>query len=184
MMNPPAFPTIRTFAANTPVGFEPKPMITMEQAKQEIHKEKALEKRLEGYEQLAKRVDTLDRERVKHIQEQMVHEDDWVVNGREEAVREKLKPKSEVVIEDVSEESEPYEPAAEPAAVAPTVYLWELDEPDIVRTVKEVGDRDAQTSFLMEREVSKLKLIAKKMGVAVGGLKAVIVGRIVAAINQ
>lgn len=184
MMNPPIFPTIRTFVANTPVGFEPKPMLTMEQVKQEIHKEGALEKRLAGYDQLAKRAEALDRERVRHVQHQMVDDDDWVVNGREEAVREKLKPKSEVVIEDVSEESEPYEPAAEPAVVQPKVYLWELEEPDIVRTVKEVGDRAAQTSFLGQRDVSKLKIIARKLGVSVGGLKAALVGRIVGAINQ
>ena len=184
MLNPPVFPTIRTFAANTPVGFEPKPMITMEQVKHELHKEDALEKRLMSYEQLAKRVDVLDRERIKHLQEQMVHEDDWVVNGRDEAVHEKMKPKSEAVIEDVSEPSEPYEAAAEPAVVPPKIYLWELDKPELIHTVKEVGDEAAQTSFLMEREVSKLKIISKKLGTSIGGLKAAIVGRIVAAINK
>ena len=119
-INQPSFNLVRPFAANTPMGFEPRPMPTMEQARLEIAKENALEKRLLTYDKLNETVNRLEQQNRQIYSDYLVDEDSFVNRGRDEKVREKLSPKSEVVIEDVSEASAPYEPAAEAAVSVPS----------------------------------------------------------------
>lgn len=167
MINPPAYNMVRPFAANTPVGFEPKPMLTMDQVKQEIHKEEALAKRLEGYDALAKRVEQLDREREKHVRDQMVDDDNWVSPSRDEVIHEKLvpKPKSEVEIEDISESVEPVRQPDEPNVVMPTFSIFELDKGDMIRQILNKGDRSDQSTYLKGIDNKHLQTISKKMGI-------------------
>lgn len=177
-INQPSYNLVRPFAANTPVGFEPRPMPTMEQAKLELSKENALEKRLLTYDRLNESVSRLEQQNRRLYSEFLVDEDSFVNRGREEAVRDRLSPKAS--IEDVSESSAPYEAAEEPAAVPPQIYIWELDKPDLIETIKGKGDKAARVSFLSGYENLRLKTIAKTLGVAVGrGIKSEMVANIV-----
>jgi len=115
----PNYNLIRPFVANTPMGFEPRPTLTIEQAKQELTKENALEKRLISYDKLNDKVERLEQHNKRFFSEYMVDEDSFANSSRDKVVHEKLSPKSEIVIEDVSEPSKPYESAAEPAVVMP-----------------------------------------------------------------
>jgi hypothetical protein len=178
----PNYNLIRPFVANTPMGYEPRPVPSIEQVKQELSKESALEKRLLSYDRLNEKVNHLEKQNRRFMSDFLVDEDSFVDEKREEVVREKMAPKSEVVIEDVSASSEPYEPAAEAAAVAPTVYVWDLDKADLIEKIRSKGDRKAQVNYLMGFENHRLKTIARTLGVSPGkNVKGAIVSNIVLA---
>lgn len=146
-INQPSFNMVRPFAANTPMGFEPRPMPTMEQARLEIAKENALEKRLLTYDKLNESVNRLEQQNRQIYSDYLVDEDSFVNRGRDEKVREKLAPKSEAVIEDVSESSAPYEPAAEPAVSVPSAEtspskMNEYELTEFLRELSKVGEAE------------------------------------------
>lgn len=136
MMNAPNFSTIRPFVANTPMGYEPKPMLTLEQAKTEIKKEDALEKRLEGFDRMNETMKRIEGQNQRLIQDRLVAEDSFVDWDREEQIHQSMKPSSSssslveeeekkpeagssVVIEDISEETPPIQQPARPAEIPP-----------------------------------------------------------------
>jgi len=178
----PNYSLIRPFVANTPIGFEPRPAPTIEQVKQELSKESALEKRLLSYDRLNEKVNHLEKQNRRFMSDFLVDEDSFVDDKREEMIHGKMAPKSEVVIEDVSSSSKPYEPAAEAAAVSPTVYVWDLDKADLIERIRSKGDRRAQVNYLMGFENNRLKTMARTLGVAPGkNVKGGIVSNIVLA---
>jgi len=178
-INQPAYNLVRPFAANTPVGFEPRPMPTMEQAKLELSKENALEKRLLTYDRLNESVNRIEQQNRRIFSEYLVDDDSFVNHGRDEVVREKLAPKSEVVIEDVSEPSAPYESAAEAAVSMPSVLLTDLDKPHLIERIKSQGSISAQYAFLNGYDNKHLVTIAKKVGSRIGRIKSDLVRLIV-----
>ena len=169
MINQPAYNLIRPFAANTPVGFEPRPMPTMEQARLEIAKENALEKRLLAYDKLNETVNRLEQQNRQIYSDYLVDEDSFVNRGRDEKVREKLAPKSEAVIEDVSEASAPYEPAAEPAVSVPSAET----DPDKM-------NEHELTEFLRGLSKEGEAVFRRKLWFGEGGLTSVSVDRYLA----
>ena len=183
MINQPAYNLIRPFAANTPVGFEPRPMPTMDQAKQELAKENALEKRLLAYDKLNEKVNHLEQQNRRFYSEYLVGDDSFVDHRREEAVRDHLAPKSEVVIEDISEERPAVEQPPAQEAVMPRVHLWEMDRQPLIDRIKQEGSKHAQESFLLGYENQRLRQIARTVGASQGQVKKDMVQKIISHLN-
>lgn len=175
----PNYNLIRPFVANTPMGFEPRPAPTIEQVKQSISKEDALEKRLLNYDRLNESVNRIEQQNKRIFSEYLVEDDSFVNRGRDEVVRERLAPRSGVEIEDISEERPAVEQPASSEAVMPTIYLWDLDREPMIERIKAEGSIAAQYAFLNRYENKRLVEIAKKVGSRIGRIKSDLVRLIV-----
>jgi len=158
MMNAPNFSTIRPFVANTPMGYEPKPMLTLEQAKQEIKKEDALERRLEGLDRISETVKRIETQHRQLLEGYMVEPDSFVDERRDSRIHEYMKPSSStsslvseseekkpeagssVVIEDISEETEPVKQPARPAELPPVNGVEGMSGDEIHRILGANGE--------------------------------------------
>lgn len=179
MITQPAYSLVRPFAANTPVGFEPKPMPTMEQARLELAKENALEKRLLSYDRLNETVNDLEQQNRRFYSEYLIGDDSFV-NPHRDVVREHM---PSVEIEDISEERPAVEqpPSVEP--IPPKVYLWEMDKGPMIERIKGHGSKNQQRAFLMGYENQRLRQIARVVGALQGQTKDTMVQKIVFHLN-
>ena len=180
----PNYNLIRPFVANTPMGYEPRPAPSIEHVKQELFKDNALEKRLLSYDKLHEKVNHLEQQNRRFYSEYLVGDDSFVNPSREEVVRERLAPKSEIEIEDVSEERPAVEQPSASDVIMPKIYLWELDRQPLIDRIKQEGSKHAQTVFLREFENQRLRQIARTVGASQGQRKDDMVQRIVFHLNR
>jgi hypothetical protein len=171
MMNAPSFNTIRPFVANTPMGYEAKPMLTLEQAKQEIKKEDALEKRLEGLDRISETVKRIETQHRQLLDGYMVEPDSFIDERRESQIHEYMKPSSStsslasesdgkpekprgVEIEDISEETEPVQQPARPAELPPINGVESMIGDEVHRVLGAHGE--GAKSYLTKLTISQL----------------------------
>jgi hypothetical protein len=103
LITQPAYNLVRPFAANTPIGFQPVPIPSKEDAKRELEKEEIREKRLATLESLVKETAEREKREQQHIKQQMVPSDSYRIpqSDRDKQISQAMGDRRRAALSDV-----------------------------------------------------------------------------------